>query len=379
MEKDGGIYKIQCKVNGAPMKMFFDTGATSVSISLSTAMYLFDNDLITKADIRGMSKTQTADGAIKDNMIVNLKDVEIAGLHLKDIQAVVSSSLNAPLLLGQSAIQKLGKITLQGNLLTIHNNTSQAIANQNGAKWDAELRKLRNERTTNADSQYEILEIIERIEKSGGSLNEFELFCKTMALSNVYKFDEALSASSEWIDRFSLNTDSIDWKMRVYIVSAKANIYSENGDDEKGMEHLKRCWNYWLSNEDNIYFWAQVPLLYGKYEEKKNQGFSQTIIVTKQSIKYLLKKSNITLNEINNNNASDDSLIPLFYTLAFAYSHDIEYKNRYTDQNIKIIEISSILAAKVGVEEAKEFCRAYNLDYKRLLSRYEIGLIGLDD
>lgn len=39
MEKEGGIYKISCKVNGAPMKMYFDTGASTVSISKATGLY----------------------------------------------------------------------------------------------------------------------------------------------------------------------------------------------------------------------------------------------------------------------------------------------------------------------------------------------------
>lgn len=69
MEKDGGIYKISCKVNGAPMKMYFDTGASTVSISKATALYLLDNDLISPKDFRGKTKTSTADGSISDNKI----------------------------------------------------------------------------------------------------------------------------------------------------------------------------------------------------------------------------------------------------------------------------------------------------------------------
>ena len=44
MERESGVYKIPCKVNGAKMKMIFDTGASSVSISSSIAQYLYYND-----------------------------------------------------------------------------------------------------------------------------------------------------------------------------------------------------------------------------------------------------------------------------------------------------------------------------------------------
>ena len=66
MEKQlNGLYKVSCKVNGAPMKMLFDTGASSVSISRSTALYLFDNDLIGEDDYIGTAKTMIADALFK--------------------------------------------------------------------------------------------------------------------------------------------------------------------------------------------------------------------------------------------------------------------------------------------------------------------------
>lgn len=123
MERESGVYKIPCKVNGAKMKMIFDTGASSVSISSSIAQYLYDNDYITKEDILGTGKSQVADGRIVDHVIINLRDIEIDGIHVQNVKATVSESLASPLLFGQSAIQKLGKISLNGNILTIENYT----------------------------------------------------------------------------------------------------------------------------------------------------------------------------------------------------------------------------------------------------------------
>lgn len=120
MEKDGGVYKIPCLVNGAKMKMIFDTGASSVCLSMAMAEYLYDNDYITKNDILGKSKSQVADGRIVDDIVINLRDIEIAGMHLKNVEARVSTSQNAPLLLGQSAIQKLGPVTISGNKIIIN-------------------------------------------------------------------------------------------------------------------------------------------------------------------------------------------------------------------------------------------------------------------
>ena len=121
MEEYGGVYRIPCTVNGAKMKFIFDTGASNVCLSMSMAEYLYDNEYISKDDILGTGSSSVADGGIVDHVIINLRNIEIAGQHLNNVQAVVIDGQNAPLLMGQSAIQKLGSIELNGNLLTIHN------------------------------------------------------------------------------------------------------------------------------------------------------------------------------------------------------------------------------------------------------------------
>lgn len=384
MEKDGGIYKISCKVNGAPMKMYFDTGASTVSISKATALYLLENDLIGPQDFRGKTKSTTADGSISDKMVINLRDIEIAGLHLRDVLATVSYSLNAPLLLGQTAIQRLGRITLQGNMLTIHTNASGQNQNkQDRAELDRKLRYLRDTRYSNDDSSYEILEIIEKIE-TNHQLNEFELFCKTMSLSNVLKYDDALSAAQTWLDRYASNTDSIDWKMRVFCIAAEANMMSENGNKEKGLEYLRRCENYWrnISYKTSDFYWLMRPMIIGKYCDYKNNGYRDAIYAAKESLKNLLKIDKLSLNDINNNNCKNWKYGSALYFLCASYAKQFEWnsKNNYqmTEYENKLFRNINILAAKVGIEGSIEFLKSQNINYMQSLTREELKSIGIE-
>ena len=134
MQEDGGVYKIPCEVNGLRMKFIFDTGASNVCLSLTEAKFMYENEYITDDDILGSSKAQIADGSIVENTRILLKEIKIAGLVLRNVEAVVTHSFGAPLLLGQSAIQKLGRIQISGNELTI-------IEHEND-KSDAEIDKL---------------------------------------------------------------------------------------------------------------------------------------------------------------------------------------------------------------------------------------------
>lgn len=128
MQKENGVYKVPCIVNGLRMKFIFDTGASVVSLSLTEAKFMIENDYITKDDIIGKGKSQIADGSIVENTVVNLKEIKIGGLILNDVQATVIHDFGAPLLLGQSAIQKLGSVTIDGDILTINNFDKETLS-----------------------------------------------------------------------------------------------------------------------------------------------------------------------------------------------------------------------------------------------------------
>lgn len=121
MEEYNGVYRIPCTVNGAKMKFIFDTGASQVCLSMTMAEYLLDNDFITADDIIGNGSTTVADGRIVNHVKINIRDLEIQGNHLYNVPAMVIEGQNAPLLMGQSAIQKLGAIVINGNTMIIQN------------------------------------------------------------------------------------------------------------------------------------------------------------------------------------------------------------------------------------------------------------------
>lgn len=121
MEKKGNVYYVPGKVNGLPLEFIFDTGASNVCLSLTEAYFMLKNGYITRADLGGSTYSQIANGDVVENVEINIKELEIGGIKLYNIPAVIVTNLDAPLLFGQSAIQKLGPIQLDGNKLIISN------------------------------------------------------------------------------------------------------------------------------------------------------------------------------------------------------------------------------------------------------------------
>ena len=127
MEKVDGIYKIPCEVNGLRMKFYFDTGASLVSISLKEALFMLENGYLSKTDIIGTGKSSIADGSIVENTIINLREMKIGHITLQNVKASVSNSLMAPILLGQSALKRLGEYKIQGDFLILSGTKKTAI------------------------------------------------------------------------------------------------------------------------------------------------------------------------------------------------------------------------------------------------------------
>lgn len=129
LQKEGGVYYIPCVVNGLNMKLIFDSGAADVSISLTEANFMLKNKFLSENNIVGTEYYKLANGQIQEGTKIILNSIIIGGHELKNIEASIVHTLDAPLLLGQSALSKLGSISFDysDNSLTINsskNNTS---------------------------------------------------------------------------------------------------------------------------------------------------------------------------------------------------------------------------------------------------------------
>jgi clan AA aspartic protease (TIGR02281 family) len=124
MKKENGIYTMPCKVNGLPLKLIFDTGASNVSISLTEANFMIKNDFIDSDEIKGTQYFQIASGELQEGTEIILREIQLGDITLKNVPASVVHELDAPLLLGQSALNKFNKILFDysNNTLTLFQN-----------------------------------------------------------------------------------------------------------------------------------------------------------------------------------------------------------------------------------------------------------------
>lgn len=108
----GGTYEVACTVNGLPLRMIFDTGASDVTISSVEANFMLKNGYLSESDVKSRRSYVNANGEIHDGTVLRLKEVKLGDIVLKNIEASVVHSQTAPLLLGQSVLERFGVITI---------------------------------------------------------------------------------------------------------------------------------------------------------------------------------------------------------------------------------------------------------------------------
>lgn len=122
MRKENGVFLVPIKVNGLSLDFIFDTGASSICLSSVEAMVMLRQGKISQEDIVGQQQFMDATGEISVGTIIRLRTVEIGGIELTDVEATVVDNIQAPLLLGQTALEKFGKVTIDYNASTIEFN-----------------------------------------------------------------------------------------------------------------------------------------------------------------------------------------------------------------------------------------------------------------
>ena len=108
----GGTFEIPCDINGLPLQMIFDTGASDVTISSVEANFMLKNGYLSEKDVKGKRYYQVANGQLNEGTVITLREVKIGDAVLHNVDASVVNSQRAPLLLGQSAMERFGTITI---------------------------------------------------------------------------------------------------------------------------------------------------------------------------------------------------------------------------------------------------------------------------
>ena len=114
LEHEDGCYLVPVEINGIPMKMMLDTGASTIVISSIEYEFLVKQKLIPSRCVQETS-CSIANGETTQGYTFKLSSVSIGGEVIKDVDCVVMPNSSAPLLLGMNVLRKFGNVRIDYN------------------------------------------------------------------------------------------------------------------------------------------------------------------------------------------------------------------------------------------------------------------------
>jgi len=283
MEKENGVYQIPCKINGIPMKFIFDTGASDVSISLTEAQFLLKQDLLSENDIIGREKYQIANGDIEEGTKIILREINIRGLILHNIEASIIHNQGAPLLLGQNVISKLGKLELEGNRLTIYplkkNNYDEFIGidlTKKFSEFNDELSPYLNLKDGKKDEELTPI-AFEALNISEHKLKEYQFDKKVIVFSTNEKVQIVLLSKQTRENGKEILKNLINDFTQIY----STPNFKDNRSAEWKFENYQLNVSLNTSNNITIAYLKSVPNIYAK---KSNSNYSDLDLTEKREL-----------------------------------------------------------------------------------------------
>ena len=111
LEQDGNCYLVGTKVNGVPMKMTLDTGASTMSISIIEYEFLRKQKLLSDSTVQ-ISECTIANGDTTKCFMIKIAQVSIGDTYVKNVDCLVMENPDAPLLLGMNVLNGLGGVSI---------------------------------------------------------------------------------------------------------------------------------------------------------------------------------------------------------------------------------------------------------------------------
>jgi clan AA aspartic protease (TIGR02281 family) len=160
MQRSSGVFSLPCMVNGLNLHFILDTGASNVTISLTEAIFMLKHGYLQESDLIGTDYYSLANGDIIEGTKIILRELKVGDVTLRYIPAAIVHSMDAPLLLGQSAIEQFGvfQIDYSNNTLIVGRSFNQIMRPYQSAKQSpiAEVyREQRSQKQTEVKTETE--------------------------------------------------------------------------------------------------------------------------------------------------------------------------------------------------------------------------------
>ena len=276
-----------------------------------------------------------------------LETLKSQGIHINNGEAIVIDGQNAPLLMGQSAIRKLGKYSISGDKLIVNRNTTsskQAICEVDAENLLVEAKEAKsNGYYRIAIEKYSILYNLD-------VLNPLDIMSYALCCERIEDYSTELILLNEIQYEIEANYSN----MKDVFFYSLGTCYEKKGDYDAALLNYEKAKYY-----SKPYSYYQVLIVCSITNIYQTQGnyYKARRVLDDYISNYLydknLKATDCWYNSSSNIDPVDkDILSDLFYERALA-------TDTFNDDCEKYI----IIAAAWGSSEAIDWCKELHINY----------------
>lgn len=305
LESDGK-YTMEASINGVGVKTYYSPESWFASLSSTTYLFLYENGYISDNDVLGLTTVKMPDGSTTKAASFTIRNLRIGNIIVKDLPAFVITKQVVPVLVGNSAFDCFGELTLRDNKIYV-NDADEIVEVEPDKTLDSEDELRLAIQTYLEEGNYqEAANAFDKL-RALGEMSMYNTYQYAQVLNILHRNDEGISVSEAWL----------------------AN--------NKGRSLLLDFWMY--------------NVLGDCYARKNNR--SKAIDSYEDAVDAYCKLFNTSLKDIKKSKFKDETLGNTMYNLARQYAY----------VNIAMTEYYSALAAKSGNQAAIEFCKECKIRY----------------
>jgi len=261
---ENGLCKVVGEVNGLPLSFVFDTGASDVTLSTVEATFMKKNGYLEERDFGGSVNYMTASGEVAEGTIINLRQIKVGHFTLSNVRATVIRNQHAPLLLGQSVLNRYAKVEVDNESRIIRFTHVNKMVSPDEVRSSARYEYNRGNYLAAAQlyrAAYTASEDVDDIQMEAFSCLAYGAAEKALQIANEAKeaFPESADVRylyantlyytgriEETIEAFRQNVildeqSFLDWYLLSYILARIGRHEEAIAVAEEGLQHCPDC------------------------------------------------------------------------------------------------------------------------------------------
>ena len=237
-EAPDGRLMMDASVNGVAVKTYYAPENWYASMSSTTYLFLYENGYIVPADVNGMTTVKMPNGTSTKAASFVIRDLKIGRVIVRNLPAFVITKQNVPLIVGNSAFDCFGTVTVDGLNLIIDDRFDEDIAQEETPAEPAEdpavtlERKL--QRHMEAKEYAQAADCFATLQEMG-VLTMYSEYQYAMVLNILRRNDDCIALTLPWLEENEGKSLTLDY----WMYDALGDCYARKGNRQKAIRYYE--------------------------------------------------------------------------------------------------------------------------------------------